>query len=221
MQRGLTIFMDVVMAFPIWFADIFKGQQKQHNLSLLVFNWDNIQETPKLISCEYQNVIKQYYKKRSLLDCSLDGKKVDPLMLTKCHILSCSDKWIIIFRKGCLHYVYTCAFKRLTESESIFNSPHQFSCKSRRLLDTPAGPPKLCAPAPSHYYWSLPRKGSCRCKFSASPQFGQSRSAHKIPQNNRQCGNHGNPEHFPEESYCLWVERITFELSTQWLNITG
>lgn len=59
-QQGLTIFMDVGTAFPIRFTDIFKGQQKQHNFPLLVFNWDNIQETPKLISCEYQNRTQSY-----------------------------------------------------------------------------------------------------------------------------------------------------------------
>lgn len=60
MQYGLTIFMIVVMAFPVRFGDIFKGQQKQNHLALLIFNWNNIQETPELISFEYQKVIQRY-----------------------------------------------------------------------------------------------------------------------------------------------------------------
>lgn len=52
--------MNVVMAFPVRFADIFKGQQKQNHLALLVFNWNNIQETPELISFECQKVTKIY-----------------------------------------------------------------------------------------------------------------------------------------------------------------
>lgn len=46
----LTISRAVVIAFPIGFADVFKGQQEQHHLTFLIFNWHNVQEAPEWVS---------------------------------------------------------------------------------------------------------------------------------------------------------------------------
>lgn len=83
------------------------------------------------------------------------------------------------------------------------HNPHHFSYKGRLLPGTPAGPPELCLPAGLHFHWSRHHGGSCRYKFSASPQYERSWSAHKTHQSSTRWGSHDDPEHFPVGSYCL------------------